>query len=113
MLFIVICSYTNIYVCFLLLLPTVFYIFLSLSCLTRPRLADEIVSSKKYCIRFFIINVLKYTRMYQDSGFGPSSQGQLKAKSGLITLIYYYVSFVNHNNVPAVHEISILLKQKY
>lgn len=51
--------------------------------------------------------------MYQDSGFGPSSQGQLKAKSGLITLIYYYVSFVNHNNVPAAHEISILLKQKY
>lgn len=62
---------------------------------------------------FFFINVLKYTRMYRDSGSGSSSQGQLKAKSGFITLIYYYVSFVNHNNVSAAHGISILLKQKY
>lgn len=48
-----------------------------------------------------------------NSGFGPPSQGQFKEKPGFIILIYSYIFFLNHDNVPAAHEISILLKQKY
>lgn len=77
------------------------------------RLAYTIASSKLCLIIFFFIKVLKNIHMYWNSGSGPSSQGQFKAKTGFIILIYSYVSFVNHSNVPAAQEISILLKQKY
>lgn len=99
---------------FIFLLEKQFYFsFFTMTIRASMKLVYTIASTKQCHIIFFFIKVLKNIYKYWNSGSGPSSQGQLKAKTGFIILIYYYVSFVNHSNVPAVHEISILLKQKY